>query len=1261
MICGSSTSRRWSVLIALSACSVHAAEVQTKKTDWCVITAPKSTKVGDTVQIRVKLTGLADNAFVFCDLKNQDHKMVKWGGGPRAAAKGKEVVFDLTVRDTPGTDAVYGFVGVQRRKEDQWPNVLAHTSSPLVKITGRSPLVDLTYKKSWIWVDASNGGKPLVSGDRWEVPVEYYLDPADHYQKTTLSIWGTGPWIDSPDGKYTKKRGHIGYPGLGRRLDLTEPGAGRHVFTFTVPKGLELVKKSNRVLLITGFRDASGKSWPWYVRANNSFVRRRGFFEIETDVPGHLFTYDEPVRISIRLKNVQQPGERKTVRYKVHDTRGVVVSEAQKEFVVERDGQKVAIDLGLERRGVFLIELDVPGWEKRHTTFARIPDLKAITKGRPTRFGLTTHWDAPPEEVWAVAQRLGLTTCRRFTQWYRLQPGPDVFKLDDIERELATARRYGVREWLCIVDAPAFAFPGKVERISYRAFDCKWDVWEHFVRTVTTRLKGKFLGWEWLNEITPGGCDDPVGTYVEMCRIGTEIAKSIDASLVTVLAGGLYPRTFRVDVLTAGVGQYIDALPVHYQNGDGIFEARQDLDAAGCKHVAVWEDESAKGLNTWGVPPLEELMNTLQCDWVLMQWTDELAAGCEKIIYFGGKGSAAGSFGYLLDDLSPRPVAATLAVFTSKMFRAKPLGLFLLGKGGLFHLFERDGKPILVASTYEEAGERIGLSLGSESVVITDYQGNETVLRTSEGRAELPLATTRCFVEGGDLDVLKAYVVPEIQVARVGSGTSANVARARRITPRVSLLRGREGKLIVRLRNLYGRELSGEIRLEGASESTGVSAGRKAFALAKGEVQDCHVSVTVASDIEAADHALKLAVTFDWAELPRIDKEAVLSIITPDLLGNLMPNGDFETPDAAGTGPEGFRVNGKTKMWANAEGLGEGLGQRVIKFQNCANWEYVSRTIPLRGGKTYLYTAWVRNQDMGCGSNMTQYLADGRRVRLYDTQVFRCGTSNPHWQVFTCRKLMPAGTERVSFTPVVKGSGWAMYDNLRVTLYEGSDYVAEAHRCATPPKIDGRLDEWVRKCPIPLIGKNQITSQANGYAWTPDNLSAIGYLMWDDTNLFVAFRVQDSLHHATGSGKQIGTEFTKGDSLILAMAPTKRGPDAASKSFAYYLSSTVPGGGSGKHTLFRPKAHAGGRPSGHLFRDSSVYDLAIQHRDSVCVYELRVPFTELGLQADLGAKVGLSVQLNDNDGHGPVAQMNWGGGLHPKWYARNFGIVTFVQ
>jgi hypothetical protein len=1114
------------------------------------------------------------------------------------------------------------------------------------------------YNKSWIYVDSSAEGKPLVSGDRWEVPVEYYLDPSEHFGTTTLSIWGTGPWIDSPDGKYTTKRGHIGYPGLSGRVELKQPGRGRHVFAFTVPEGLELVKKYNRLLLIANFRDGQGKDWPWHVRAENHFVRKAGFYEIETEQPGHLFTYDEPVRLAIRLKNVKTPGEKKTLRYQVHDTSGEKVDQGQVEFAAEQDGQLVALEPKVERRGVFLIELDVPGWESRHTTFARIPDLEAITRGRPTRFGMTNHMDAPPEEAWAVARRLGLTTCRRFTNWYRHHPGPGVFKLDELEKELEAAGRHGVDVWLCIYDPPAFAQPGKVSPISYRAFDFREDVWREFVATATRRLRGKFIGWEWLNEITPGGCDDPVATYLSMCRIGTETAKQIDPNLVTILAGGLYPRSFRLDMLKAGVGRYIDVLPVHYQNGSGIAEARADLNAAGLADVAVWEDESSRARNAWGVPPLEEIQATDQADWVLRQWTDELAAGCEKIIYFGGRGDAAGSWDYLLDDLSPRPVAATLAVLAGKLFEAKPLGTFMLGKGGLVHLFQRDGRAVLVAATYESGGETIQLHTGSESVLITDYQGNEQSVACTGSVAELRLAGLPLFVEGGSLDSLKAYVMPEIQVAQVAAGTSASVAAARRVTPRSTALRGQKLELPLRLRNLFDREVSGsvEVRLpQGWPQQE-----PQVFTLPPGSDLTGRVDLPIPAEIQPADYPAVLSFHFGVDGLPAVEKTVVLSVISPDSLGNLIANGDFETPDSKGTGPEGWRVDGKTRLWADATGLGDGLGARVIKFQNSPDWSYISRSIPVRGGQTYLYTFWACNENMGCGSNMTQQLADGREIHLYDTQVIRCGDNNPHWQVFTCRKQMPEGAVQAGFTPIGKGTGWAMIDNVRVTLYDGSDYVAEAHRATEPLTIDGRLDDWIARCPVPLIGRNQLVYQADGYQWTPDNLSGVGYLMWDASNLYVAVRVHDDTHHSMTAATPSGEQIVRGDSVILGLQPVRGG--SPSEALAYYLSAAAPGSGSGAHTLFRPAEHSGGRAAGHLFRDSSIYEMAVRVEEGVCVYELRVPLSELGLSPTLGTRLGLSAVLIDNDGgREPAARMAWGGGLEPGWSPEQFGVVTLVK
>ena len=65
------------------------------------------------------------------------------------------------------------------------------------------------------------------------------------------------------------------------------------------------------------------------------------------------------------------------------------------------------------------------------------------------------------------------------------------------------------------------------------------------------------------------------------------------------------------------------------------------------------------------------------------------------------------------------------------------------------------------------------------------------------------------------------------------------------------------------------------------------------------------------------------------------------------------------------------------------------------------------QTVALRGGTTYLYTAWVWNQGMEGGSNIDQTLNDGRTRSLYNMDVINIGNSTPSWQVFTCRYKAP--------------------------------------------------------------------------------------------------------------------------------------------------------------------------------------------------------------------------------------------------------------
>jgi len=106
------------------------------------------------------------------------------------------------------------------------------------------------------------------------------------------------------------------------------------------------------------------------------------------------------------------------------------------------------------------------------------------------------------------------------------------------------------------------------------------------------------MGWEWLNEIVPGNVDDPVAVYLRFCRVANAASKQVDPDYKNQLAGGLWPRTYRQELLKAGVAEHIDILPIHYGSGPAIEEARYDAHSVGADGLWITDNESGRGAST---------------------------------------------------------------------------------------------------------------------------------------------------------------------------------------------------------------------------------------------------------------------------------------------------------------------------------------------------------------------------------------------------------------------------------------------------------------------------------------------------------------------------------------------------------------------------------------------------------------------------------------------------------------------------------------
>jgi len=770
------------------------------------------------------------------------------------------------------------------------------------------------------------------------------------------------------------------------------------------------------------------------------------------------------------------------------------------------------------------------------------------------------------------------------------------------------------------------------------------EAWSNAIDTLAKRYGDKLYGFEFLNEIVPGRlCEDPVKTYVDICRVGYETAKKNNPNYVCQLAGGLWPHSFRIDCLNAGAGKYVDVLPVHYNNYEGIREAQRDLAVRGVKSVRVADNETAQGHSIWNYPPDMAFDKSLgQCRWVMTQWPDELCAGAEFVTYFGGQTDACGNWSYALDPTSPRPVAATLAVVQGKLAYAKPIDKFYLG-GIVCHLFEKDGRAIVfLAGTDDDLGkaamskaekrrgiidfETKGLARlpFKGDITVTDFQGNETVVKNGEVvTGEMPV-----IAEGADLETLKLHTS-----LLVGSGSSPVAL------PQVVVDKAETMALPVTVVNPFAVKTSFTVKADDpawgafASETVELEAGaRRTFEMKVEAKKDAKITAVTRLSCSVA------------ANGKSVTKPFVLYVTDEASLGNLLKNGDFEQ------GAEGWKGHGHEAVEA-VPGAAE---NRVLKIDGAGKgWLHQTQRldIPVPGAK-YLYSAWVRGDGMGGGSNFDLYDAEGKHLQnlmmLHVWTIPNTGTKG--WNYLSKVIEMRPNCTSVAASPVAQGEPGASirFDNMQLSLYKGSDYVAFASA------------DKAKSSPIPLLCANQLRAE-NGYVFGEKNGGAVANFTWTADALVFEAVVEDDVFAPVAVETESGEETLKGDSIALCIFPWI-GPDGTPENdqLRWYVSKVSPGGGSGTCTVYRPKRYAMGGKAGQLCRDSSLYQVDIRREGTCTCYRLSIPWAEIpGFAPGKGASFGCNLVLTDSDGDGKLGRFVWGGGL--KDDAADSGLVTLIK
>lgn len=161
----------------------------------------------------------------------------------------------------------------------------------------------------------------------------------------------------------------------------------------------------------------------------------------------------------------------------------------------------------------------------------------------------------------------------------------------------------------------------------------------------------------------------------------------------------------------------------------------------------------------------------------------------------------------------------------------------------------------------------------------------------------------------------------------------------------------------------------------------------------------------------------------------------------------------------------------------------------------------------------------------------------------------------------------------------------------------------EAIQTSASVSIDGDLGEWSAAQPLSVTTTANILRGAAGWGG-PDKDAFLGYVMWDNQNLYVAARVLSPAHHQTETGPSVW----KGDTLWIYL-DTRRDRSSVDAKLTLAQTPDGPQVWNWKVNSYLPEAK-----------------LAWKQGKGFYVYEAALPWKSLGLdQVQLSQEMGLEL------------------------------------
>jgi len=590
-------------------------------------------------------------------------------------------------------------------------------------------------------------------------------------------------------------------------------------------------------------------------------------------------------------------------------------------------------------------------------------------------------------------------------------------------------------------------------------------------------------------------------------------------------------------------------------------------------------------------------------------------------------------------DHAPLPLYPAWSVMTRNIEGKACTGLIGCGPGVYCVGFEAKSKawarlasaPRVLALWSEHGVRAVSLATGGKSVEVIDFVGARRRLATIDGIATLMAAPEPQYVlvgKGGEgIRAVPPVLAPLGDAPSVTAGEAADVPIALRVT------------------NPTRRRLRLRVAFDGPSWCTCQPADQTvalepkasadaAFTIRVPEQNGDRVHYEMADLVARAEHILAFAL-FEGAT--RVGEAGVRLHVLPPLEMRLRPR--LETP----ADQERPTLLVRLRNRGRAERTG------TVELRTKARLELTPRSQPFRVAP-------------GASVDVAFAVRGGVPAKPADAKArVRLGAWDPKQSGYYASFGIGEGYVVEAVAATEQG------DEARQS--RGFAFLPAA-RATTPPKIDGREDDWPGAAWFPVEPSGRINALpffCNVHSHKKENLSmyfrgradlsARWAARWDEGGLYLFFHVNDDQFHQPNRRDMLWN----GDCVRFAVDPLPGTADAGIQPVArdpatvLVFDAALTAAGP---QLYRVHP-ACGLPRGVVASAT----VAVAKRPDGASYELAIPWRELGpLRPRRGGWLGMSIAFHDSDGHGRKTWVNWfgalgGAGREP----RLFGDVHLVE